>query len=92
MKFSDVLKKRLKDKNLSQVARELGIPKTLLHEWVNAKRTPSFKNIEYIKRLAEYLSLSLEELLIGEANEKLISSVTFDDQGRKYKIKIERIG
>lgn len=91
MGFSDTLKKKLKDKNLSQVARELEIPKTLLHEWVNAKRTPSFKNVSYLKRLADYLSLSLEELLIDGQNEKVISSVTFDDGGRTYRIKIEKV-
>ena len=91
MSFSDVLKKKLKDKNLSQIARELEIPKTLLHEWVNAKRTPSFKNVNHLKRLADYLSLSLEELLIDGQNERVISSVTFDDAGRKYRIKIERV-
>lgn len=92
MKFSDILKKKLKDKNLSQVARELEIPKTLLHEWTNSKRTPSFKNVGHLKRLAEYLSMSLEELLIEESGEKVISSVTFDDAGRKYRVKIERVG
>lgn len=92
MKIADVLKKKLKDKNLAQVARELGIPKTLLHEWVQAKRTPSFKNVGHLKRLADYLSLSLEELLLQEASDRVISSVTFDDNGRKYRIKIERVG
>jgi transcriptional regulator with XRE-family HTH domain len=92
MKFAAVLKKRLKDKNLALVARELGIPKTLLHEWVQSKRMPSFKSIGHLKRLADYLSLSLEELLLEEAEEKVISSVTFDDGGRKYRIKIERVG
>ncbi len=91
MKFSETIKKRLKDKNLSKVARELGIPKTLLHEWVQAKRQPSFKNINHIKNLADYLSMSLDELLVGESNDSLITSVTFDDSGKKYRIKIERI-
>lgn len=92
MKFAAVLKKKLKDRNLAQVARELGIPKTLLHEWIHAKRSPSFKNIGYLKRLADYLSLSLDELLLEENNEQIISSVTFEDNGRKYRIKIERVG
>ena len=91
MTLSELLQIKLKDRNLSQVARELGIPKTLLHEWTLAKRTPSLKNIGHLKRLADYLSLSLEELLVGESSERVISSVTFADGGRKYRIKVERI-
>lgn len=92
MKFSEVLKKRLKDRNLSQVARQLGIPKTLLHEWMNAKRTPSFRNIRYLKNLADYFSLSLDELLLEEKVDKsIINSLTFEDNGCKYRIKIERV-
>lgn len=91
MKFSEVIKKHLKDKNLSHVARELGIPKTLLHEWVQANRVPSLKNIKHIKSLADYLSLSLNDLLLGEDNDRVLNSLTFDDEGKKYRIKIERI-
>jgi len=91
MSVSDTLKKKLKDKNLSKVARQLKIPKTLLHEWVQAKRTPSLKNVIHLKNLANYLSLSLEDLLIDEQSEMPVTSLTFDDAGRKYRIKIERV-
>lgn len=92
MKFSDILKNRLKDKNLSQVSRELEIPKTLLHEWVHAKRSPSFKNIKHIKRLAEYLSLSLSQLLLGEDDRfQVLNSFQFTDNDRKYRVWVERI-
>lgn len=92
MKFSDILKTRLKDKNLSRVSRELGIPKTLLHEWAHAKRSPSFKNIIHIKKLADYLSLSLSQLLLGEDDHhSVINSMQFMDGGKKYRIWIEKI-
>jgi hypothetical protein len=91
MNLSTVLKKKFKDKNLAEVSRQLGIPKTLLHEWMQAKRMPSFKNVGHLKKLADYLSLSLEELLLEESGDKVISSVTFDDSGRTYRIKIERV-
>jgi hypothetical protein len=93
MKLSEILKERLKDKNLSAVARSLGIPKTLLHEWTHAKRVPSFANIEHLVVLAAYLNISLEELLVGTPpSDKVISSITFNDHGRKYRVRIERIG
>ena len=87
--ISEILKKRLGGENLSKLARDLGIPKTLLHEWVEAKRLPSMKNLAHIKALSNHLGLSLEQLLIGEEN-KVISSISFEDDGRKYIIKIER--
>lgn len=92
MKLGEVLKKRLKDKNITKVAKELNIPKSVLHEWVTSTRLPSLKSLDHLKKLANYLSLTLDELLSDTINEKIISSVTFDDQGRKYRIKIERVG
>lgn len=93
MKLSQILKERLKDKNLSAVARSLGIPKTLLHEWTHAKRAPSFANIGHLLALADYLNLTLEELLVGESGpDKMIDTITFNDQGRKYRVRIDRIG
>ena len=91
MTLAELLQQKLKGQNLSHLARELGIPKTLLHEWTQAKRTPSLKNVGHLKKLADHLSISLEELLIGQASEKVISSVTFADSGRRYRIKVERI-
>jgi len=91
MALSDVLKKRLKDRNLAEVSRELGIPRTLLFEWTQARRIPSLKNVHHLKALATYLSLSLDELLLGGTQDKVLSSVTFEDAGKKYRIKIERI-
>lgn len=91
MSFHKILKKHLQGKNLSQIARELGIPKTLLHEWVQTSRTPSFKNIQHVKKLADYLSLSLNELLIGEQNENLIKTITFSDENKRYRIRIDKL-
>lgn len=89
--FSLILQRKLKEKNLSLVARELNIPKTLLHEWLNAKRLPSMKNIAHIKSLADYIGLTLDELLIGSNENRTISSISFEDSGRKYRINIERV-
>ena len=91
-KISDVLKKRLAGENLSKLARELGISKSLLADWVASRRLPSLKNIEAVAKLAEYLGLSLEQLLLGKESErKVISAVTFDDEKRTYRINIERL-
>jgi ribosome-binding protein aMBF1 (putative translation factor) len=89
--FHKILKKHLKDKNLSIVSRELNIPRSVLQDWLHGNRAPSMKNIDAVKRLADYLSMTLDELLLGESGPKTLSSVTFSDDSREYKIKISRI-
>lgn len=91
LKFSKILSVALKGKNISSVAREIDMPRSMLHDWAKSKRVPSLNNIEYIKRLADYLGLSLEEILIGESGKKTISSVSFQDDQRQYRISVERI-
>lgn len=91
-KISQILRKRLEGENLSKVARELGISKSLLADWVASRRLPSLKNIEAVAKLANYLGLSLEQLLLGNDSErKIISAVTFEDERRSYRINIERL-
>jgi len=89
--FSLTLKKKLKGENLARLSRELSIPSTLLFEWRDAKRHPSFKNLIHVRKLADYFGISLEELLFGDSAPSLISSVMFEDNKRKYRIKIERL-
>jgi hypothetical protein len=91
MKFADRLQAGLKNQNLAKVSRELGIPKTLLHDWVQGNREPSLKSIRHLNRLADYLSISLEELLTGKKAMDEVDSVTFNDADRKYRIRIERV-
>lgn len=91
-KISEILRERLAGENLSQVARELGISKSLLADWVASHRLPSLKNIDAVAKLAAYLGLSLEQLLLGkEDGRKIISTITFEDERRTYRINIERL-
>lgn len=91
-KLSQILNERLKGQNLSQVARELGISKSLLADWVASRRLPSMKNIEAVAKVAAYLGLSLEQLLLGKDSERrIISAVTFEDERRSYRVNIERL-
>lgn len=89
--FTKTLNERLKGVNLSYLSRELGIPSTLLFEWKQSKRMPAFKNLIHVRKLADFLGLGLEELLFSEESANLISSVMFEDNKRKYRIKIERL-
>ena len=91
-RISDILNERLAGKNLSKVARELGISKSLLADWVASRRLPSLKNIGAVAKLATYLGLTLEQLLLGSQHEvKVISAVSFEDEKRVYRLSIERV-
>lgn len=91
-RINKILRTRLKGKNLSALARQLGVRKTLLADWVSARRVPSLRNIEAIAKIAAYLNLSLEELLLKDDDQrKVISSATFEEEDREYRIHIERL-
>jgi len=91
-KISEILQERLAGENLSKIARDLGISKSLLADWVSSRRLPSLKNIGAVVKLAAYLGLTLEQLLVGKGDDrKVISAVTFEDDRRSYRINIERL-
>jgi len=90
-KLHEILERRLKGENLSQLARDLGISKSLLADWVSSRRMPSLKNVGALKKLATHLGLSLEELLLGDDDKKVITSLLFEDEKRKYSIQITRV-
>ncbi len=89
--FNNILKEAFGDKNLSELARELDMPRSIFQDWVQEKRLPSMKNLKYLRRIADYLNMSLDELLTGETEKKVVTSITFEDQERKYQILINRI-
>lgn len=92
LSFGVNLNKRLSGKNLSKIATELQIPKSLLHDWVKGKRLPAFKNLSHLQSLSQFLGCTLEELLTGKTSDNsLLSSVLFKDENRSYRIKIERL-
>lgn len=89
--FRKILKERLKDENVTRLCNKLQIPRSILLQWRDGSSSPSFKNIKHLKSLCDYFSMSLEELLIANSSEKLISSVIFSDEGHQFRIKIEKI-
>lgn len=91
--FFKFLQSRLRNQNLTALAKELEIPKTLVHDWVQARRAPSLKNIHHVKKIASYLGVSLEYILTGESEEgEVITSISFEDEGRKYQVVISKKG
>lgn len=92
IKLASVLKKALKGKRLTQVAADSGVNKSLLHDWVSSGRKPSGKNMPQLKRLANYLGMSLDEVLFGEPSQRTVISTTrFSDQGHEYLVSVEKL-
>lgn len=90
--LSIVLQRELKGKVISRVAKEIGIPVSILHDWYSSSRKPSAKNMWHLRKLADYLGLTLEQILFDEKNDKqVISSTSFTDRGVQYRINIEKI-
>lgn len=96
--LTSTLRKHLQGKNISAVSREVGIPTSLIHDWVKGRRMPSLKNIHYVKKLAEYLGISLEEILLGQSDnsacetskDHVVAQLSFEDEGKRYQINIVR--
>ncbi len=92
VKLSKVLQRELKGKVLTRVAKEIGLSPAMLHDWHSSSRRPSAKNMPQLKKLADYLGLTLEEILFDQKNAShTIATTTFYDNGKTYKINIERI-
>jgi transcriptional regulator with XRE-family HTH domain len=92
LKFTTTIQERLADENLSQISDKLNIPRSLLQDWVHNERKPSLANIDHVVSLSKFLGISLEELLVGSIKKSnTVSSITFSDDGREYRINIERL-
>lgn len=92
VKLSQILQRELKGRILSRVAKDVGISVSLLHDWHSSARRPSAKNMWQLKKLADYLGLSLEEILFDEKRDReIISSTTFTDRGIQYRVNIEKV-
>ena len=56
----------LKDTNLSALARDLKISKSLIADWASYRRKPSMNNMPHIHEIAKHLNISFEDLLFKD--------------------------
>lgn len=91
--FSKMLNELFKHKSITQVAKEIGIPKSTLSEWASSKKGPNLSSMHHVRELASYLGISFEELIFGkESSEtKTLTTVKFTDGENKYSISIIKI-
>jgi len=96
VKLKEVLKRELKNRNetISFVSESTGIPSSTLHAW-SVGQLPSAKNLKHIKTLCDYLKIPLSELLFNvrekETTGSILFSSTFVDEGKQYKLIIEKL-
>lgn len=92
LKLSVVLQRELTGKIMARVAKACGIRVGLLHDWHSSARKPSAKNMWQVKNLADYLGLTLEQILFDEPGDRqIISSTTFTDRGVTYRVNVEKV-
>lgn len=93
--FSVMLNKLLKDKSVTKVAKEIGMPKSLLSEWRSSKKGPNLSSMHHVRKLASYLGVSFEELLFGEEGfkekEEVLTIVNFKDGQNTFSVKITKM-
>lgn len=91
--FSKMLNKLLEGKSVTQVAKDIGVSKSLLSEWRSSKRGPNLSSLHHVKALADYLGVDFEELIFGEEKREseVLTTVNFKDENKTYNITITRI-
>lgn len=63
LKLSEVLSRELEGMVISKVSRQAGISVSLLHDWMVGHRVPSGRNLGKVRRLADLLGLTMDEVL-----------------------------
>lgn len=65
--FSEIFNRLLKERKLNplSLAKQIGVPKSIVYEWKHGIREPSMENLI---RLADYFDISLE-VLTGRTDE-----------------------
>lgn len=96
IELQNVLKRELKarHKTINALARECGIPTSVLHSWVQGV-LPSAKNLHHVLALAKCLGLPVSTLLFNEAEvetgSSLISTTEFSDGESKFRLLVMKV-
>lgn len=94
IKLAEVLRREFKGKELKTLSRDLGIPLSNLHAWINGV-LPNGKNIKNLVKLADMLGMSLDELLLnrrsGRSSAEVITTTTFKDGRATYRVSVEKL-
>lgn len=94
LRLSKVLKRELRNVKLKEVSEATGISISLLSDWKEG-RLPSAKNLVKLQVLADYLELTLSQLLFSKLEKDstaiTLQSTQFRDGDNQYRIIIEKL-
>lgn len=96
IKLKRVIARQLKNRGISlnALAKEAGIGASTLHNWVNSVN-PTIGSMPKLLRLADYLDLTISELLLDKADKdsehEVLFQSTFKDDGHQYRLTVEKI-
>ena len=94
LRLSKVLKRELKNLKLRDVSEATDISISLLCDWKEG-RLPSAKNLPKLQILADYLDLTLSQLLFSKKEQDstaiTLQSTQFRDGENQYRIIIEKL-
>lgn len=97
IKLRLVLDRELRNRkeSIQDLAGKCKIPVSTLHNWSTGAALPSAKNLKYVPVLADYLGLTISELLFNVKENRPEASVLFSsmfvDDEKRYKLIIEKL-
>ena len=85
---------KLRGDTLNNISKKTKIPLSTLHGWANGT-LPNAKNLHLIKRLSDYLGVTIAALLFNVKSEnseaEVLFSSTFVDDQKRYRLTIEKL-
>lgn len=99
IRLSEFIQNELARRSLSvtKLSNATGIPRSLLHDWVQANVNPTLnnKNIKHIEKLSDYFGVSIVKIIFGNLEEgsktEILFSSTFLDGKNRYRLTVERL-
>ena len=74
--------------NIKELAKELGMPPSTVHGWLNG--VPP-KSIIHIRSIANIFECSIEELFFGEISKSIDTDLVISIGGQKLKVFLKKI-
>lgn len=96
IKLKRVIARHLKDRGLSlnSLAKGAGLGTSTVHNWLNSVN-PTVGSLPKLLKLANYLNISISELLLDKSDEgtenEILFQSTFKDADHQYRLTIEKI-
>jgi transcriptional regulator with XRE-family HTH domain len=71
----------------SRLCKELGLSESVLSGWLKGVKP---KNIDDVKKVADFFGTSLDSLVYGDASEKIKKEMVLEDVG-EFRVVVQRV-